>query len=60
MSTYVYGVIHSSDPPFSEHPAVIGEPPRPLRILREGDLAAIVSRSRGLGHARFVSWLCRW
>ncbi|WP_181446925.1 hypothetical protein [Streptomyces sp. NTH33] len=57
MTTYVHGVIHSSHSPVFEHTAVTGEPPRPVRILREGDLAAIVSRPRRSGRAPFVSWL---
>ncbi|WP_405477594.1 GvpL/GvpF family gas vesicle protein [Streptomyces canus] len=43
MSTYVYGIIrasHSSPPQDTDG---IGDPPRPVRVLRRSELAAIVS-----------------
>ncbi|GGW93964.1 GvpL/GvpF family gas vesicle protein [Streptomyces lomondensis] len=43
MSTYVYGIAASSHPGLPEGMGGVGDPPRPVRILREGDLAAVVS-----------------
>ncbi|MEU0061639.1 GvpL/GvpF family gas vesicle protein, partial [Streptomyces sp. NPDC006334] len=43
MSTYVYGIIRAKHSPLREELAGIGEPPRPVRVLRQGELAAIVS-----------------
>ncbi|MGI5405083.1 GvpL/GvpF family gas vesicle protein [Streptomyces sp. CA-135486] len=43
MSTYVYGIVHGSHPSLPENNPGIGDPPQPVRILREGNLAAIVS-----------------
>jgi hypothetical protein len=43
MSTYVYGIIRASHFPVRQDLDGIGEPPRPVRVLREGELAAIVS-----------------
>ncbi|MFI6857915.1 GvpL/GvpF family gas vesicle protein [Streptomyces sp. NPDC050416] len=43
MSTYVYGIAHASHPSMPHHTDGIGEPPHPVRVLRAGDLAAIVS-----------------
>ncbi|MFI8835962.1 GvpL/GvpF family gas vesicle protein [Streptomyces afghaniensis] len=45
MSTYVYGIAASSHPGLPEGMGGVGDPPRPVRILREGDLAAVVSES---------------
>ncbi|USQ84315.1 GvpL/GvpF family gas vesicle protein [Streptomyces phaeoluteigriseus] len=42
MSTYVYGVTAASHPSL-EGLAGVGEPPLPVRVLRAGDLAAVVS-----------------
>ncbi|MER6112934.1 GvpL/GvpF family gas vesicle protein [Streptomyces hirsutus] len=41
MSTYVYGIIASTHPAVPEHLSGVGE--GPLRVLKAGDLAAVVS-----------------
>ncbi|MER5522943.1 GvpL/GvpF family gas vesicle protein, partial [Streptomyces sp. NPDC002763] len=43
MSTYVYGIVRASHPPLPQDLEGIGAPPRPVRVLRQGELAAIVS-----------------
>ncbi|MEU5951362.1 GvpL/GvpF family gas vesicle protein [Streptomyces sp. NPDC047525] len=43
MSTYVYGIAASSHPSLPEGMNGVGKPARQVRILKEGDLAAIVS-----------------
>ncbi|MFE9684425.1 GvpL/GvpF family gas vesicle protein [Streptomyces sp. NPDC006285] len=43
MSTYVYGITHSSLPSLPEGTEGVGEPALPVRVIKEGDLAAIVS-----------------
>ncbi|GGV22086.1 gas vesicle protein [Streptomyces longisporoflavus] len=43
MSTYVYGITASSHPSLPEGMEGVGKPARPVRILKEGSLAAIVS-----------------
>ncbi|MEU6557661.1 GvpL/GvpF family gas vesicle protein [Streptomyces sp. NPDC046915] len=43
MSTYVYGIIHASHSPLRQDLDGIGDPPRPVRVLAQGELAAIVS-----------------
>ncbi|MGW2568037.1 GvpL/GvpF family gas vesicle protein [Streptomyces sp. NPDC001537] len=43
MSTYVYGITASSHPALPEGLTGVGDPPRPVRVLEEGDLAAVVS-----------------
>ncbi|MFH8798909.1 GvpL/GvpF family gas vesicle protein [Streptomyces sp. NPDC017936] len=43
MSTYVYGITERSHAALPEGLAGVGEPPLPVRVLTEGDLAAIVS-----------------
>ncbi|MEU7057757.1 GvpL/GvpF family gas vesicle protein [Streptomyces sp. NPDC046197] len=43
MSTYVYGITASSHPALPEGMGGVGEPPRPVRILKAGELAAVVS-----------------
>ncbi|MET9765246.1 GvpL/GvpF family gas vesicle protein [Streptomyces sp. NPDC006372] len=45
MSTYVYGIAASTHPSLPEGMGGVGDPPRPVRILREGDLAAVVSEA---------------
>lgn len=45
MSTYVYGIAASSHPSLPEGMGGVGDPPREVRILREGDLAAVVSEA---------------
>ncbi|GGV60890.1 GvpL/GvpF family gas vesicle protein [Streptomyces massasporeus] len=45
MSTYVYGIAASSHPGLPEGMSGVGDPPRPVRILREGDLVAVVSEA---------------
>jgi hypothetical protein len=43
VSTYVYGITASTHPSLPEGMGGVGDPPRPVRILREGELAAVVS-----------------
>ncbi|MFF0459263.1 GvpL/GvpF family gas vesicle protein [Streptomyces mexicanus] len=43
MSTYVYGITAASHPAPTEGMAGVGDPPRPVRVLRAGSLAAVVS-----------------
>lgn len=43
MSTYVYGITAASHPSLPEGMGGVGDPARPLRILRAGELAAVVS-----------------
>ncbi|MFD9220532.1 GvpL/GvpF family gas vesicle protein [Streptomyces sp. NPDC060064] len=43
MSTYVYGIARSSHPSLPELATGVGDPPRPVRILRQGRLVALVS-----------------
>lgn len=43
MSTYIYGIVNSSYPNPPGDTRGIGEPPRPIRIVRCGELAALVS-----------------
>lgn len=43
MSTYVYGITAASHPSLPEGMGGIGQPPCPVRILKEGELAAVVS-----------------
>ncbi|MET7847016.1 GvpL/GvpF family gas vesicle protein [Streptomyces avermitilis] len=43
MSTYVYGIAASSHPSLPDGMGGVGEPPMPVRIIKEGELAAIVS-----------------
>ncbi|WP_406162014.1 GvpL/GvpF family gas vesicle protein [Streptomyces sp. NBC_00882] len=43
MSTYVYGITAASHPALPEDLAGVGNPALPVRVLTEGDLAAIVS-----------------
>ncbi|MGZ3102470.1 GvpL/GvpF family gas vesicle protein [Streptomyces sp. H72] len=43
MSTYVYGITAGSHPALPEGIAGVGEPPREVRILKAGELAAVVS-----------------
>ncbi|MEU9184306.1 GvpL/GvpF family gas vesicle protein [Streptomyces sp. NPDC048484] len=43
MSTYVYGITSSSLPSLPEDTEGVGEPARPVRVIKEGDLAAVVS-----------------
>ncbi|MGF0174512.1 GvpL/GvpF family gas vesicle protein [Streptomyces sp. Marseille-Q5077] len=45
MGTYVYGVIHASHTPLPQDMDGIGDPPRSVRVLRQGELAAIVSEA---------------
>lgn len=42
MSTYVYGITHASHL-LSKDVHGVGDPPEPVRMLRQGELAAIVS-----------------
>ncbi|MDN0198398.1 GvpL/GvpF family gas vesicle protein [Streptomyces sp. S.PNR 29] len=43
MSTYVYGITAGSHPALPDGMAGVGDPPCPVRILKEGELAAVVS-----------------
>ncbi|MFJ9737561.1 GvpL/GvpF family gas vesicle protein [Streptomyces sp. NPDC101166] len=43
MSTYVYGITAASHPALPEGLGGVGDPPMQIRVLTEGDLAAIVS-----------------
>ncbi|MGW0557703.1 GvpL/GvpF family gas vesicle protein [Streptomyces sp. NPDC002926] len=43
MSTYVYGIARSSHPSLPETATGVGNPPRPVRALRQGKLLALVS-----------------
>jgi hypothetical protein len=43
VSTYVYGITASSDPALPKDFVGVGDPPRPVRVLKEGGLAALVS-----------------
>lgn len=43
MSTYVYGITAVSHPSLPEDLGGVGDPPRGVRILKEGELAAVVS-----------------
>ncbi|WP_432192175.1 GvpL/GvpF family gas vesicle protein [Streptomyces sp. bgisy027] len=43
MNTYVYGITASSHPALPKDMGGIGEPARPVRVLRQGELAALVS-----------------
>ncbi|WP_328874864.1 GvpL/GvpF family gas vesicle protein [Streptomyces sp. NBC_00287] len=45
MSTYVYGITASSHPALPKDMTGVGEPPRPVRVLTQGDLAALVSEA---------------
>jgi len=42
-STYVYGIAFATHPSLPEDMGGVGDPARPVRILKAGDLAAIVS-----------------
>ncbi len=43
MSTYIYGITARSHPALAEGTGGVGDPPRPVRILTEGELSALVS-----------------
>ncbi|MEW2295427.1 GvpL/GvpF family gas vesicle protein [Streptomyces sp. NPDC006743] len=43
MSTYVYGITAAAHPAPPEDLAGVGDPPRPVRVLTAGELAAVVS-----------------
>ncbi|MFI9759678.1 GvpL/GvpF family gas vesicle protein [Streptomyces sp. NPDC051963] len=43
MSTYVYGITAASHPALPKKLSGVGDPPRPVRVLTEADLAALVS-----------------
>ncbi|URM92447.1 GvpL/GvpF family gas vesicle protein [Streptomyces sp. MRC013] len=43
MSTYVYGITRSSHPALPEKVDGVGDPPRPVRVLTHGGVAALVS-----------------
>ncbi|MGW2175037.1 GvpL/GvpF family gas vesicle protein [Streptomyces sp. NPDC001705] len=43
MSTYVYGITAAAHPALPEDTAGVGDPPRGIRILKQGGLAAVVS-----------------
>lgn len=43
MSTYVYGITAATHPALPEETGGVGDPPRGIRILKQGGLAAVVS-----------------
>jgi len=43
MSTYVYAIVRAKHPFGSDPLLGVGEPAAPIRVLAEGDLAAVVS-----------------
>ncbi|WP_369226654.1 GvpL/GvpF family gas vesicle protein [Streptomyces sp. R39] len=43
MSTYVYGITAAAHPAPPDGMEGVGDPPRPVRVLTEGELAAVVS-----------------
>ncbi|CAL9646789.1 GvpL/GvpF family gas vesicle protein [Streptomyces sp. enrichment culture] len=43
MSTYVYGITAATHPSLPEGTGGVGDPPREVRVLKEGTLAAVVS-----------------
>lgn len=43
MSTYVYGITASSHPALPQDMGGVGDPPCPVRVLKQGELAALVS-----------------
>ncbi|MEV6650946.1 GvpL/GvpF family gas vesicle protein [Streptomyces sp. NPDC051219] len=43
MSTYIYGIARDSHPSLPEKMGGVGDPPRPVRVLSQGRLAALVS-----------------
>ncbi|WP_210584896.1 GvpL/GvpF family gas vesicle protein [Streptomyces sp. GESEQ-35] len=43
MSTYVYGITAASHPALPKKLSGVGDPPRPVRVLKQADLAAFVS-----------------
>ncbi|MFE5814302.1 GvpL/GvpF family gas vesicle protein [Streptomyces sp. NPDC056479] len=45
MSTYVYGITASSHPELPKDLGGVGDPSRPVRVLKQGELAALVSEA---------------
>ncbi|CAL9605234.1 GvpL/GvpF family gas vesicle protein [Streptomyces sp. enrichment culture] len=45
MSTYVYGIVAGSHPALPDGLKGVGDPPRPVRLLPAGDLAAVVGEA---------------
>ncbi|MFK0110753.1 GvpL/GvpF family gas vesicle protein [Streptomyces sp. NPDC091217] len=45
MSTYVYGITAATHPDLPEGMGGVGDPPRRVRVLTEGELAALVSEA---------------
>ncbi|MEU9980939.1 GvpL/GvpF family gas vesicle protein [Streptomyces sp. NPDC050856] len=43
MSTYVYGIARGSQPGLPEEMGGVGDPARPVRLLHQGELCALVS-----------------
>jgi len=43
VSTYVYGITAGSHPALPKGTGGVGDPPRPVRLLKQGELAALVS-----------------
>ncbi|MER7400664.1 GvpL/GvpF family gas vesicle protein [Streptomyces sp. NPDC000151] len=43
MTTYVYGIAHADHPTPEQQVLGVGDPPRPVRIIRAGELSAVVS-----------------
>jgi hypothetical protein len=46
MSTYVYGIIRASHSPLRQDLDGIGDPPRRVRVLRQGELGCRADRCR--------------
>ncbi|MGW0333225.1 GvpL/GvpF family gas vesicle protein [Streptomyces sp. NPDC003011] len=47
MGTYVYGIVRSAHSSLPQDLDGVGDPPRPVRVLSRGELAAIVSDAPG-------------
>ncbi|WP_326691464.1 GvpL/GvpF family gas vesicle protein [Streptomyces sp. NBC_01795] len=45
MSTYVYGIARTPSPSIPDGLTGVGDPPRPVRVLKEGGLVAVVSEA---------------
>jgi len=43
VSVYVYGIARSDHPALPEKASGVGDPPREVRVIREGNLAALIS-----------------
>jgi gamma-glutamylcyclotransferase (GGCT)/AIG2-like uncharacterized protein YtfP len=45
MSTYVYGITRAAHPGLPERMGGVGDPPQPVRLIRTGELTAVVSEA---------------